>query len=174
MNPENHVTSLEISKKLFELGIPQQSVWGLHWVLSEWGSDAEGNTYTNRMTLTHDVIGSHSDCKYKAFLASEIMEMLTDRIIKLDGEPFNCFRFHMYRSFVIEDGKTMTPTFIINYICDTFEAEGKNAFMEKRFFEHNIWDKTLPDALGKTLIYMIENKIPPIVYPRIISECEND
>ncbi len=119
MNPENHVTSLEISKKLFELGIPQQSVWGLHWVLSEWGSDAEGNTYTNRMTLTHDVIGSHSDCKYKALLASEIMDLLPDRIIIPGKAPFDCFRFNLTRSLVVEDGIQICPTLSLRYFSIT-------------------------------------------------------
>lgn len=159
MNPEPHVTSLEISKKLFELGIPQESVWGLHWVLNEY-CNINGVETFNSMMLTHDVIGARSDTKYKALLASEIMALLPDRFILRDGEPFNGFRFDLTRSCVVEEN-TIHKTFIVNYVCDTASVEGKRPLLAATLFPHNIWAKTLPDALAKTLIYIIEN--PPVV-----------
>jgi|KBSMisStaDraftv2_1062788.scaffolds.fasta_scaffold374081_3 hypothetical protein len=164
MNPETHVTSLEISKKLFEIGVKQESVWGLHWVLNEY-CNINGVETFNSMMLTHDVIGKNSDTKYKALLASEIMDMLPDRITLLSDKhiPHSSFRFNLFRSFVVEEDMKIFPTFIVNYISDTVETTGKSAFLEQRLF-HNIWDKTLPDALAKTLIYIKEHKLDELPY----------
>lgn len=162
MNPELHVTSLEISKKLFELGVKQESVWGLHWVLNEY-SNVNGKESFNTMMLTHDVIGSRSDCKYKAFLASEIMQLLPDRIIIPGREPFECFRFDLRRSVVVQDTMYPVPTFIVNYYCDTYETQGKSAFVDRTLF-HNMWDVLLPDALAKAYIYIKENKLDENYY----------
>jgi hypothetical protein len=158
MKIEKHVTNLELSKKLFELDIPQESVWGLHWVLSEF-SVVGGTEFKNTMVLTHEAIGTKSKTKYKAFLASEIIERLPNKIILPEAEPFNCFRFQLYSSIVVEDTNIVIPTYIVNYICDTFETTGESAFLERKLFNNNIWDKTLPDALAKTLIHVREENL---------------
>lgn len=163
MNPAEHVTSLENSKKLFELGIAQISVWGLHWVMNEY-SNVNGVESFNTMMLTHDVIGSRSKTTYKAFLASEIMAMLPDRFLLRDGEPYNGFRFDLTRSLIVEEN-TIHKTFIVNYVCDTACMDGKRMLLAPTLFPHNIWDKTLPDVLAKTLIYILEN--PPRVHTEL-------
>lgn len=159
MTLETQVTSLEISKKLFFLGIKQESLF----YYTEKDDCLKLGYGTSIAFVQNDLIYYPPEFNsYSAFTASEIMDMLPDRIILREGEPFNCFRFYLYRSIVVEEGTDIYPTFIINYVCDTYELP---ELMERRFFEHNVWDKTLPDALGKTLIYMIENKIDPIVFP---------
>ncbi len=146
MNAEKHVTSLEISKKLFELGIKQESVWGLHWVLSECGSDAQGNVYTNRMMLTHEDIGKRSRTKYKAFLSSEIGFLMPYTYQKDNGNTYfiETTSGHTEHGFVTscsshfyEDKYQGIPI-----VGDDFDGNGNEA-----------------DARAMMLIFLIENNL---------------
>lgn len=76
MNLEDQVTSLEISKKLKELGVKQESLYA--YVLSEFGF-IEGKSYENQYVLTCCQVSS-SPHKYSAFTVAELGEMLPDKI----------------------------------------------------------------------------------------------
>lgn len=146
MKLDQQVTNLEPSKKLKELNIKQESLF--YW---EWVND---NCYGVRYfpyCVTPRNAGEF--LHYSAFTASELMEHLPDRIILLDAEPFDCYRFHLSRFIVIGDDMQPYSAFSVNYLCDTHESPH---FLSKHLFS-NIWDKSLCDALAKTLIHLIEN-----------------
>lgn len=77
MNIERHVTSLELSKRLKELGVPQESeyVW-----------DPEGNVPTLHLNLWDPLSGVRPH--FSAFLASELGEMLPkgNTLVRHDDE----------------------------------------------------------------------------------------
>lgn len=156
MNIKDHVTSLELSKKLFEFGIKQKSFF--YW--EYYDDQCHAVRYFPHATVTSPDSGLNL---YSAPTASELMELLPDRIIISKESPFDCFRFNLSRSFIVEKDGTMVPNFIVNYICDTFDATDMLAFLPRELFS-NIWDKTLPDTLAKTLIYIKEEKLDKTPY----------
>ena len=113
---QNHVTSLELSKKLRELGVPQKSC--IYWTKS----------ITNRTVLrTHLELFEGDDTSdaykivennfiYSAFLSSELGKMISDRCNEW-AQGWNdsgCFRHFAYGNrgsgYMIEDiGKRFIP-----------------------------------------------------------------
>ena len=66
----------------------------------------------------------------------------------------------MMRSLVVEnDISNPDRTFIVNYHCDTLQFDSGSSFFALHLIKHNIWDTSLPDALAKLLIYLLENKL---------------
>jgi len=159
MTPKDQVISLELSKQLSELGLKQHSLF--YW---EWVND---NCYGVRyfpFCVTPRNAGEF--LHFSAFTSSELMEMLPDRIILPDRAPFDCFRFNLSRSNIVDDNMQICPTFIVNYVCDTFEI---SRVIPRQLFR-NIWAKSLPDTLAKTLIYIKEHKLDqPYIIPVNIS-----
>jgi hypothetical protein len=152
MSLQNHVTSLELSKKLFEIGIKQESFFCWEY----YNDQCHGIKYCPYAVVPTP----YNNYKiYSAPTASELMILLPAHILISEKEPFNGFRFNLFRSIIVEDGETITPTFIVNYNCDTCETVGENAFLARRLFDKNIWDKTLPNVLAKVLIYLKENNL---------------
>lgn len=79
---EDHVTSLELSKKLKELGVKQESEY--HWKVFYNGQPPE----LSRLTPDR----SNKFVNYSAFLASELEEMLPDYYATHHGEDgYRCF-----------------------------------------------------------------------------------
>lgn len=118
---EKHVTNLEISKKLKELGVKQKS--GFWW--SEW-TKKHGDVYTLLYGGggTREEFSHRTEKVYSAFLASELGELLPDNLsVKRNAKDFYTCRL----SFIDES--------------------------------HDEFGKTMPDAMGKMLIYLLENNL---------------
>lgn len=161
---DQQVTNLEQSKQLYELGINQESLF--YWIRVP---TSNPNVEGYGLTYLLNILKPRSSFKeiYSAFTATELMEHIPDRIIIPDRAPFDCYRFNLFRSLVVEDGMQVYPTFIINYLTDTYEAPH---FLAKHLFK-NIWSKNLPTALADTLIYIKENKLDqPYHLPETIGD----
>jgi len=140
---EKHVTSLEISKRLKELGVKQESEF--YWV----PIDTHGNCqlrnldglykhWSEFISSSYEFVDwKRKEC-YSAFLASELGEMLPEMLpvnYRFDGTPhgwLTCQRVGMWEvGYEKYDGTVMNS-------CDS---------------------QTEADARGKILIYLIENNI---------------
>lgn len=86
MNLENQVTNLELSKKLKYLNIKQESLF--YWTVGGVASRLDALPIL--------------ESNYSAYTASELMELLPDRIILPKAEPFDCYRFHLKRFLIAE------------------------------------------------------------------------
>lgn len=132
MNNTKHVTSLEISKKLKELGVKQDSEFFWTNVLVNLGEDgileAEEYVLTNsgEIQILKNNFGYKGIDIYSAFLSSELGDMLPNNIINYskDGNQWCCIL-----------GKPM-PEHTYATFADTES-----------------------DARGKMLIYLIENNL---------------
>lgn len=154
MNLEEKVCSLELAKKLKELNIEQSSLF----VWEYYDDQCHGVKFIPYAVVPHET----NNCKlYSAFTASEVISLLPQRITLKEDEPFNSFTLYIKKSFVVVDGNTdnLIPTYIINYECDSTAVTGEDAFLRRQLFPHNIWDDNFSNALAKTLIYLIENKL---------------
>ena len=150
MNLESQVTSLELSKKLHELGVKQESLFYWYKDNNEWLLD-----YNERLLIEFRE-------NYSAFTASELLELLPHRITIKENEPFNNFTLYIKKSFIVKETikfDSMITTYIINYECESTECRGENAWLKRQLFTHNIWDENFSNALAKILIFLIENEI---------------
>ena len=153
------VISLDLAKKLNELGVKQESIFcwerclmkeGFVITSSYWHDNWSDECGDGHLLEKQEI--------YSAFTVSEIMDLLPQYINTCKNEPFDGFRFDLTRSVIMNnEGDKIIPTFIINYHCDTYKCD-KLEFFPKLLFK-NIWDESLAGALAKTLIYLIENKL---------------
>lgn len=109
MELEKQVCSLENAIKLQELGIKQDSLF--YWTLG-------GVVYKSEMPF-------FTDSNYSVFTASELFELIPQRIILNENEPFNSFIFNMDITRIFTDDK-LVKVFSVNYICDTVDCNDQN------------------------------------------------
>ena len=132
MKLENQVVSLELAKRLKEMGVKQESIFG--WVeILEKGSTPNPHVFYRDLEKASDydmVSGDVIAGEYAAFTTSELGEMF-------DGY---CFTRRAYSSAKDE-----------NWLCRWQDVHGIN---EKKFY-----GKTEADARAKMLIYLLENKL---------------
>jgi len=147
MRIEDQVCSLENAKKLKDLGVKQFST--CYW----WEYDKDS------WDLTISVYPSNPNTYISAFSSSELLDILPHKVDTKENEPFNFFRFNMEKSFIVDLEKlNMTYIYIVNYICDSTETAGENAWL-RRALVKNMYDKNPADALAKMLIFLIENNL---------------
>jgi hypothetical protein len=154
MNLALQLTSLELSKKLKELGVKQKSLF--YW---EWASDdCYGIAYGPYTVWPRD---SGEWKHFSAFTMAEVLALLPIHITSFEQEPLNSYRLYITNSFVVEDVNLLscTPITIVNYKIDTFDMNN----LEFRSLTNNMWDKNSANSLAKMFIYLIENKLYEVV-----------
>ena len=132
MKLEDQVASLELSKKLKELGFPQE---GLFW----WVNQPNGGLNTNGYKWQLEGEPKTRMPQYDYIVAptvSELGEILPDRVIKKSGRGYDGLQIWKWSGWNIE----YHETFEVPQIRYTFE-------------------KTEADARAKILIYLLENKL---------------
>ena len=134
MKLENQVTSLELSKKLKELGVKQESLY-------VWGSNIDGARISPKqkdyLLIGIDRKGEYPNIfqhTYFAFTVAELGEMLPDYIT---DEKLGILQLRIFK---------LQEDWIVEYI---------NRDAEKR----QMFGNTEANARAKCLIYLIENGI---------------
>lgn len=141
MELSGQVTNLELSKKLKELRVKQDSIF-FH---------AVGGVVSRIETLPI------LDSNYPAFIASELFDLLPQYINTKKDEPFNNFIFNMRINNIFNDENKLCRVYSINYHCDTMHFDKASPFFALNLLKHNIYDENCANALAKTLIYLIES-----------------
>lgn len=158
MNIEEQVVNLELSKELKELGFKQESIF--YWYYCKPDHEEEYHEEECAWKIFYSDDGLMSD-KLSAFTASELMELLPQRITLAKGAPFNSFILYMRKSWYVVNNKIKDPIqyYIVNYECDSTEMQGEDAWLKRQLFNHNTYDKNLCNSLAKTLIKIKQAKI---------------
>lgn len=164
MKLEDQCVSLEIARKLKDLNIKQESLfyWGDGEIL---GKQEEKTIYTNYkgvlswQTTGCGCCGDGGEIEeiYSAFTASELGELLPNYVDTKKEQPFNNFRLYITKFISINDKMEHINNFIVNYHCDTIVFE-----IDFKRLTKNTYDPNLANAMGKILIYLIENNLMPI------------
>jgi hypothetical protein len=153
MKLEEQVVSLELAKKLKELGVEQNSyfVW-------EYYNDSCYAVKFIPFALVKPLPGGCE--QYSAFTVAELGEMLPKSIsIKTEDaveKIFSHFRLKI-KHFTILEKLIPVGVWSIDYICDTTSQERNWSFSS--MLSKPIFDKKEADARAKMVIYLIENKL---------------
>lgn len=154
MKIEQQVCSLELSKRLKELGVKQESLW--YWVLTDLqqielaldsrGYQLEGG-YIRVPTLSRPEDYGYREVveKYSAFTVAELGEILPNDFGH--GESFNG------ETTEYDEWGLSFKSYKVNNIwcCDSFDDESDVDYVSKADTEAN--------ARAKMLIYLLENKL---------------
>src|ERR1700684_135297 len=130
MDIESQVCSLELSKRLKELGIEQNG----YFCHVQYGVVDDNNHEIIIGTLLDVVVAELHESSAKciissAFTTSELLEILPHRVTPPKGAPYNSFRFRMEKGIWCRDesASTNNPKFTeyysVNYYCDTTSQE---------------------------------------------------
>lgn len=156
MKIEDIVCSLELSIKLKELDVKQESLF--YWYK---------NPYQGWIVINHNELNEifSPGCSVitSAFTSDELLKILPNfiRTNEYDEYRFSLTRYMLCPS---DDLRCFESHFIINYLSTTYEVKlnGKEGYefptLADKYMK-NIHHKKLSDALAKVLIYLIENKL---------------
>lgn len=154
MTIESQVTNLELSKRLAELGVTQESYFHWHhYLIGDWivvdGDDCPIRSLTEQKN-------------YSAYTVAEHLEATPHRITLPSGEPYNSFRLRIEKGIwcVGESANTNNPKYTefysVNYYCDTTSQTADWLFAS---LTKNMPDENPANALAKMRIYLLENKL---------------
>lgn len=143
---EQHVTSLELSKKLNELEINSQSLF--YWeFLDEKSYGVHFMPYCIVPSWANDVK------LYPAYLSSELMGILPNHIDTKKNEPFNVFKLRLEK-FTIYENDEFKGAYSCSYVCDTISDEHPFPGIF-----HSEWDLNPSNALAKMAIFLKESNL---------------
>lgn len=134
---EEHVISVELSKKLNELEIINPSLFS--WVLTD---ETDITIRFMPPCLTPN--------SYQAYTTSELMEILPKIIDSKKGEPYNFFKLRLEKFTVYENGE-FKEAYSASYVCDTISHEHPFPGIF-----HSEWDLNPSNALAKIAIFLKE------------------
>jgi hypothetical protein len=149
MSPENEVCSLDLSRKLNELGLDIDS---LFYYLN---IDGEGKYYVYYNEDMPEDFEYEGD-PISAFTIAELFYSLPNHLQLKGSEPFDNYRLFITKFNSVDEHMKITNNFIVNYECDSTQIEGQEAWLRRKLTS-NIYDPNLANALAKMLIYLIEN-----------------
>ena len=149
MKLENQVCSLELAKRLRELGVNKESFIRYY--------SYDGIEYELIYGIWHSIF--HLSDQLNAYTASELLNMLPQWINTGKDEPFNNFRFRLEKVNICTGNtlESLSPHFVCNYYCDSTECSGDNAFFQRKIIPKSFYDENPCNALAKIYIYLLEN-----------------
>lgn len=155
---EQHITSLELSKELFEIGIEQKSLF--YWIeinslfpeiLAEKKIIDKKLTDSKYELVYCNEVGAHINIA--ALTASELMDIIPTGIDIKTNEPFNNFRIRVEKFIVFSDEKYQ-KAYSVKYVCDTYEA---TILLDRIYYSE--WDTNFANALAKMIIFLKKNNL---------------
>jgi len=112
MNLEDNVCSLELAKKLKELGVNTEPYF---WWID--GNIIGNSEFLNMSPSEKLLLFSNTVELYPAFTSDELFDLLPAWIDTKQNEPFNIFYLFLQKR------TTENIRYIAKYVCDTFSAE---------------------------------------------------
>lgn len=140
----DQVCSLELAKRLKELGVKQESYfYYAEQSESDWKAIHLSRPWNNT---------------YSAFTVAELFALLPHRITLPEGAPYNLFRLRVEKGIWCRETITdpLTYFYSVNYLGDTTSQEMDWMF---RPMMQNITDEIPANAFAKMLAYLLENKL---------------
>ena len=157
MNIEDQVCSLELSKKLKELDITQESYFYHHFYKKN-----RDDEFIDHI-ICSEKIDEFDDGKWKlkiysAFTASELLEILPKYVIDSNREePFNYFKYQISKFTIYENGE-FQEVYLISYICDTYQINQNYNVCFPNILQKT-YSENLCNAIANMIIYLIENNL---------------
>lgn len=161
MKLEDQVISLELAKKLKELGVKQDSLFYLAAYenpLDKVFKESDVPDYDWRCDIYNSHYIKDSDYRYSAFTAAELFEILPPRI-DINNKSY---RLTNYKSFYVDSNENLK---IYDYYCILYSpTDFKVKLYDDYLFSlypslYQESDRNLSNACAKILIYLIENKL---------------
>lgn len=156
MKLEDQICSLELSKRLKEFGIKQESLfWWKCWI------PKKGSSYIHDGWKISIYKGSNIESDehniISAFTVAELLDLLPSIINTKKNEPFNNYRFRMEKFIALTDLKSMKfeINYLMNYFCDTAKAHE----ILGGPLVSAIYDTNPANACAKMLIFLKENEL---------------
>lgn len=141
MKLENQVVSLDLAKRLKELGVKQESAFFWRHLFVNDESDRTTDDYWELMHQSPMDIE-----QVAAFTVAELGEMLPRRFV-VDGKSF-ALR-------IKPDGRD----WLVGYTRPLGKQERRETGLPHYDKTHQVWERTEADARAKMLIYLLENKL---------------
>jgi hypothetical protein len=163
MNLSDQVCSLELAKRLKELGVQQESLF--IWSERYWTKNNinEKNEIRSYLTFNPSTFHSESIAEYSAFTVAELLDLIPRIIDIKKNEPFNLFRFILKKTFIVEGNMLnliAKTQYLVNFECDSTELEGQDAWLRRLLVGYSEFaDENCANALAKILIHLIEQEI---------------
>jgi len=159
------VTNLELSQKLKDLGIKQESYFYLHHDVYCY-DDLEWHIVSSKDLLFNESLRLNKEQKpdnfISAFTVSELLEIIPKHIDIKQNEPFNNFMFSLTTFIKAEVEKENLKTslqYSVNYICDTWRPTEPRPYMFGERLTRPIYDENPANALSKQIIFLAENDL---------------
>lgn len=153
MKLEEQVCSLELAKKLKELGIKQNKSHYC-WNKQQYGSYLLGNNPNYNSNIIDECVS--------AFTVAELGEILPNCVLKPNSAPFDNYCLTIRKFISVDEKMKHTNNFVINYECDSTETTGADAWITRKLtrkFTMSFYDPNLANAMAKILIFLIEDKL---------------
>lgn len=148
MNLEDQCISLELAKKLKELGVRQESLF------FRFGDKGFQYLFCKYYEQYSPHVNLNIEDGYSSFTIAELFEIIPAFIDLKSNEPFNDFWFKLQKR------KVYNIQYIVNYECGTQSINESGCLSDPiKLFSHNIYDENLANCLAKVLIHLIENKL---------------
>lgn len=143
--PEQEVLSLALSKKLKELGVPQESLF--YWEVPR----EQKKAHDGMIPVVNELPGKENVRNrfffyYSAFTAAELKELLPPSI-PLYKDSLESADLHLTREY-----NSSTKT--INEWCCWYKRSDNGSALVEQF-----GGSSMIDALAKMLIYLLENRL---------------
>lgn len=165
MNIDQQVTSLELSRRLKELGLKQESYFNYALNGMACGYDCPNETHNdpahlfclNESWKIEENNGVYTPC-YSAYTVAELFEIIPAWICTKE-KIFNNYRLNLSKQ------TALNIQWIVSYCCDSYATDesaahyGVNPFTTKVHTDSKQFDESLANCLAKLLIYLIENNL---------------
>ena len=157
MELSQQVISLELAKRLKELGVKQNG----YFCYVQYGIVDDDNHEhiigTLNCVVAAELHDHNASCIISsAFTVAELLESLPHRIITQENEPYNSFILTMKKRIWCKDSEffALSHFYSVNYYCDTTSQNMDWMFTA---LTNNKVDENPANVLAKIRIYLLEN-----------------
>jgi len=156
MNNESLVCSIQLSQRLKELNVEQESLYYYYWFkrINQYFVYTKHEFYNYELD-NYDNKKEEIPCDCSAFTIPELLFMLPTIITIKENEPFDLFTLHIEKTFLQNE-----TLYIVNYRCNLPEDLKEDTIFNdnplKSELIDDVIDESLTNALAQILISHLE------------------